>query len=285
MTPEEYAARQAAISAAVARYVLDFASMFVLPQLTPKQWTMLLALMFPEIERRREESASLARDFYDSQRELFHPDIPRNDRYLEGTQFDVFVKDMEPARKKMSQADSPEDALTLFTLRATRAVENAGRRQIINAVSDDPEPGVLKGWARVATGRETCAWCLMLISRGPTYMSADTAGLDVDDAKAVRLYQKGDLKTYFEDISDHMVEWHPGCDCKAVPVFDSENWFGKAAEDAALELWKDASTEADKLIKSGEARTTNRNTEAINALRRRLYRGDINPTDYAALAA
>ncbi|OHT67773.1 hypothetical protein [Mycobacteroides chelonae] len=285
MTPEEYAARQALISAATAQFVLDFASMFVRPTLSLTEWVLLLNMMFPEIQRRREESASLAREFYDSQREQFHPDLPRNDRYLEGSQFEVFVKDMEPARKKMSQADSPEDALTMLTLKATRSVENAGRRQIINAVANDPEPSVLKGWARVATGRETCAWCLMLISRGPTYMSADTAGLDIDDTKAVRLFQKGDLSTYFEDISDHMDEWHPGCDCKAVPVFDSENWFGKAAEDAALELWKDASTEADRLIKSGEARTDNRNTEAINALRRRLDRGDINPTDYAALAA
>ena len=32
------------------------------------------------------------------------------------------------------------------------------------------------GWARVPTGSDTCAWCLMLASRGATYRTAETAG-------------------------------------------------------------------------------------------------------------
>lgn len=32
------------------------------------------------------------------------------------------------------------------------------------------------GWARVPTGAETCAFCLMLASRGATYRTAETAG-------------------------------------------------------------------------------------------------------------
>src|SRR5690606_13190849 len=133
------------------------------------------------------------RRFYDSQRAQHHPDLPRNDRPLEGTTFEKFVENMDPARERMQQADTRGDALTHLTLRAVREVENAGRQQIIHAVENDPEPRVLRGWARVATGRETCAWCLMLISRGPTYVRAETAGLDLDTEHALELFENKDL--------------------------------------------------------------------------------------------
>lgn len=47
-------------------------------------------------------------------------------------------------------------------------------------------------WARVPTGKDTCAWCFMLASNGFVYKSAATA-----DAG-----------------------WHRGCDCRIVPDFD-----------------------------------------------------------------
>lgn len=292
MNPEEYAAQQAVISAAVARYVQSFSQFFAAPVITLAEWLRLLDLLFPEIQRRRDESAALGRRFYDAQRAIHYPDLPRNERPLEGTTFDVFVRNMEPARRRMSQADTPKDAVTEFALRAVREVENAGRQQIIHAVDNDPQ--TLRGWARVATGRETCAWCLMLISRGPTYVLPETAGIDLDEDHALELFQKNDLDTYFEDISEHMEQWHTGCDCKVIPVFKAqENWFGKQAADRALELWNDATREAIALEDEGlvhragkkKGQPFTRNELAINALRRRLDRGEINATEYAALAA
>ena len=289
MTPEEYAAAQALISAAVARYTLQLSKLFIRPALSVVQWLGMLELLWPEVQRQREESAALARRFYDSQRQFHHPAIERNDRPLEGSLFRKFVKNMDPARQRMSQMDSPQDAATMLALRAVREVENAGRQQIIHAVKNDPEPRIVKGWARVATGRETCAWCLMLISRGPVYAEANTAGLDLDDESAIELFEAAgqDLQSFYDHIKENnfMEEWHTGCDCKVVPVFDVENWFGKDAQLRALELWKDASQEAEDLIESGEARSTNKNNEALNALRRRLYRGDVRMTEFAALAA
>lgn len=305
MSPEEYAARQALITAATANFVYQFGQFWARQALSITEWLKLLQFLFPEIRARRSEAALLAREFYDSQRLLSHPDLSLNQTPLVGSDFTTFVKSMDPARKRMQQADSPRDAVTLLTLRAVREVENAGRRQIISAVKEDPEldqkildykgqpvktqSGLIRGWARVATGRETCAWCLMLISRGPVYYEPGTAGLDLDPESAAEMIAAG------EDVSDYMEEWHAGCDCKVVPVFKNEDWAGQAAADAALELWKDATKEArqvladdpDKVHKFGEKKgePVTLNEEAINALRRRLERGDISMTEFAALAA
>ncbi|AUX82042.1 MuF-like minor capsid protein [Mycobacterium phage Gandalf20] len=293
MNPEEYAAAQLLISAAVVRHVRNVAGFFAQPALTMFDWLRLLDLLFPEIQRRRTEASVLARRFYDSQRAQHHPDLPRNDRPLEGTTFEKFVENMDPARERMQQSDTRGDALTHLTLRAVREVENAGRQQIIHAVENDPEPRVLRGWARVATGRETCAWCLMLISRGPTYVRAETAGLDLDTEHALELFENKDLETYFADISGEIKQWHPGCDCKVIPVFRNEDWFGKEAADRALDLWGDATKEAIALEDEGlvhksgknKGQPFTRNELAINALRRRLERGEISAQQYAALAA
>lgn len=288
MNPEEYAAQQALISAATARYVMAFAKFFARPALLLTQWIGLLQLLFPEIQRQREQSAALARAFYDSQRELHHPNLPRNDRPLEEYTFKWFAENMDPARKRMSQMDSPDDAVTHLAMRAVREVENAGRKQIVHAVENDPAPKIIRGWARVATGRETCAWCLMLVSRGPTYLGAGTAGLDLDDTSAQRMIAAG------EDVSEFMEQWHTGCDCKVVPVFKTEGWPGQEAADRALDLWTDATTEARRILEEnpdkksfvkGRWIPTTLNREAINTLRRRLDKGEITTTEFAALAA
>lgn len=297
MNPEQYAAQQAVIAAAAASYTLQLGRFVMQPALTVAEWLSLLRILFPEVQRRREEAAALARRFYDSQRAQAHPELPRNDRFLEDYQFDWFAENMDVARQKMSQEDSPADALATLALRSVREVENAGRRQIIHAVENDPAPEkILRGWARVATGRETCAWCLMLVSRGPVYFEAKDAGLDLDQSEALASFRDApDPETFFADIADEglMEQWHDGCDCKVIPVFKSEGWFGEDAAKRALELWKDASLTAraeedeGKVHPSGKNKGEpfTRNELAINALRRRIENGDITSTEWAALAA
>lgn len=286
MTPEQYAASHAVITASVGQHVLALSKLVMRPALAPFEWVNFLRALFPEVQRQYAEAAALARDFYDSERELHHPELPRNERLLSELQFDWFVQNMEPARKGMSQADSPQKAATNLALRTIREVEMAGRRQIIGAVKNDPEPQTVKGWARVATGRETCAWCLMLISRGPTYLGASTSGLDLDDTSAAAMFRDagGDLKKFHADVEEYMEEWHTGCDCMVVPVFNKENWPGKAAQERAEQLWIDATREAQERIDSGKARSDNLNKETQNALRRRLERGDLSMTNYAFAA-
>ena len=306
MNPDEYAAQQAVISRAIVQFVLTIAQLFVRPKLGIPEWLSFLSVLYPQVEAQRQQSAVLARKFYDSQRELHHPELPRNDRILEGYSLDSFVRDMEPARKRMSQGESPQDAVGQVAAQAVRAVENAGRQQIIHAVEDDAglaakqsaatEEHVVRGWARVATGRETCAWCLMLISRGPVYLDANNAGLDLTDTTVKAKWSEagGDLQSFFDAIDGHMEQWHPNCDCKVVPVFKTESWPGKAESEAALELWKKATLIANEEAiedpdrtheagkKKGEKFTLNE--RALNALRRALDAGEVNPADYAAAA-
>lgn len=338
MTPEEYAAQQLLISSSIASFVQQFGKFFAQPGLSVKDWLSLLGLLFPEVQRQRDASAALARTFYDSQRAQAHPNLPRNDRLLEGFQFEDFVADMEPVRIKVSQEDTPQHAIDGLALRVMRSVENGGRRQIINAVKNDeplaqhldpdhepskdqipdefadqltpearrvlglePNPVQsvktihdIRGWARVATGRETCAWCLMLISRGPTYLGADTAGLDLDETSALAAFRDAsDMETFFADISDYMEEWHVGCDCKVVPVFKSEHWFGEAEAKRALVLWNDATKTAKLLHKLGPTKRSGKNKGkdltlnevVINVLRDRLNSGEISTSEFAALTA
>lgn len=362
MTPEEYAARQAFIAAAATALTYQMAQYWAQAALTPLEWVRLLRFIWPEVQRARYESAVLARQFYDSQRLLYYPELPLFETPLESSDFDVFVQNMEPVRKKMSVADSPKDAVTKMALQVSREVENAGRRQIIHAVKQDQEvaqavaqqqrveerkrvipesspelvaelkallkaepeeyrtswggaqvlnlrdskkqlaeearSGLVRGWARVATGRETCGWCLMLISRGPVYYSAQSAGLDIDDESAIEMFRESDIETYGTDTRGFMEDWHTGCDCKVIPVFKADDWensrFGRSAK-FALGLWNDASEEAERLMEErgprdhktgknkGEEITFNE--EAILALRRRLESGAINPIEYAGLAA
>lgn len=289
MNQDEYVAQQAMISQAVARYVLNFSKFFARPALGLKEWLSLLNILFPEVQRQREASAALAREFYDSERASHHPNLPRNDRFLEGTDFRHFVANMDPARARMSLADSPEHAVSQLAAQAVREVENAGRRQIIHAVQEDqplaeqlasqPSKQLVRGWARIATGRETCAWCLMLVSRGPVYADAHTAGLDLTSGEAQDMIAAG------EDVSGFMDQWHPNCDCKVVPVYKLDDWGGLDAQKRAEQLWIDATKEARKLIDSGDARTTNLNREAQNALRRRIDNGDISTSEWSALSA
>ncbi|AFU20640.1 capsid maturation protease [Mycobacterium phage Chupacabra] len=276
MTPEEYTAAQAALSAAVAQYVLRLGRLFLAPRLSLTDWIGFLEVLFPEIYQRRLEAAEIARSFYDSERQRHGR--PPHPRYLVEYDFPEFVADMEPTRDKMSRNDAPEAALGEVALRAVRNVEMAGRKQILRAVENDPQPELVRGWARVATGRETCAWCLMLISRGPVYLSARSAGFDVDNEQATEIFAAG------EDVSEYMREWHTGCDCKVVPVYDRKNWPGYDEWKRAERLWIDAGREASRLIESGEARTRNMNKETQNALRRRLERGDITMTEFAVAA-
>lgn len=348
MTPEEYTAAKAAAVAAAIAVAQQVAKLAAKVVLTPFEWLRLLQIVYPEVERRRTEVASLARDFYDSQRALHLPDtvsaqevkasysvIPatidtRNDRNLEGSSFDVFVKDMTPVRDLMMKAETPNKAVTHFTMRVARQVELAGRNQIIKAMEEvDPlldilikeeqdtlfatevqkqlaptvstvtdltsykeskqapnRPALVKGWARVATGRETCAWCLMLISRGPVYSSTDNAGVHLDETTTIDLWNSAgqDLEEFRRSLDGSLSEWHAGCDCVAVPVFDRADWVGRDAYKQAEQLWISASLSATALIESGESRTNNKYKETLNYLRRGLSSGEIAVPSYAYAA-
>lgn len=216
-------------------------------RITTSLWLALLNMLFGIVQPASAAVSSLSRAFYDEERERYFPDLPRHDVYLSVPSFDMFVEDMEPFRSSLSGETTSDGDIAKVAQRVARTIENSARRTTKRAVLTDslgedftststPNSTQNKvGWARVATGLETCGWCLMLVSRGPVYGSAQSAG----DGEG----------------------WHDGCDCKVVPVFSPENWAGKERYLAALEMWKRASADH-----SGK--------DAINEMRKAASRGE-----------
>lgn len=264
----EYAERQHRVSSGIVSTLLRLLNPFRRRKVTPSDWNDLLRSMYREVESGRRESAKLGREFYDSQRALYSNVSARWDMDLATYRFEWFKEALEPSKQGILRENTNDSDLAQLVQRATKEVENGARKTILRAVQDeetrDPE---VKAWARVATGRETCGFCMMLISRGPVYFSAEDAGLDLDDTSALDLIEEGD-ETALDEAKNR---WHPGCDCKVVPVFDRKNWEGRDAYLKAEELWKKAT--------SGY-----RGKDALNALRRALERGDLDAQDFSVAA-
>lgn len=285
MTLAEYTAAQAVITAALVRLVLAVLVPFAFGPLQPLAWLGILRTIYPSMVEARRQSAILARSFYDSRREVHTGTDERHDINLPTYDFLWLEEALRPAFKHFESGDNPQASVVITGLRVAKEVENAGRRLLIRGAQSDPF-GVR--WARVATGKETCAFCLMLVSRGPVYLSADTAGfrgaetdgfdlgLNLMAARrnnrlnptADNFARVGDVEETFDDL---MRKWHPGCDCKVVPVFDERDWEGREEFLAAEDLWKDV-TKGYK------------GNDALNALRRAVERGQVNPADFAAAA-
>jgi hypothetical protein len=95
-----------------------------------------LRLVFPQVEVFRDRSAKLAREFYDSQRAEFHPELPRHDRYTEPYQFAWFVTNMEPG-------------IALGRYKVTASWPDPSQR----ATAEDLQRGVSKDAADLLGGR------------------------------------------------------------------------------------------------------------------------------------
>ena len=104
-------------------------------------------------------------------------------------------KDTERAVKAFMQQliDGDEDAFDdLLLERLELETKKAAAYNTIDNVRNDP---LNPRFARVPTGEKTCDFCLMLASRGPVYLSEESAGA--------------------------FTQFHAHCDCKVVPFFDS----------------------------------------------------------------
>jgi hypothetical protein len=247
MRLDEYVNRQAGIIARIVRLFLALLTPFRNQTVSPGVWRGILLAAFPAIRDARNESAQLAREFYDSERDRFYND--RHDVNLAPDyEFDWLLEAMSPSEDQFKVIDTTENAVVQAAMRVAKEVENGGRRTLLQAVDSDDRA---IGFARVATGRETCAFCLMLVSRGPVYKTFESAG------------GSGDYR------DDFMKKWHPNCDCKVVPVFDRANWPGRQAYEEALEMWREYTRGY-----SGR--------DALNALRRAIDHNHIDEADLAA---
>lgn len=91
--------------------------------------------------------------------------------------------------------DDPAQTLALLSGALQRFVMAGSRSTVgVNAGRDKAKPR----FARVPTGRKTCAWCELMASRGFVYHSKETAGIISDD-------------------------YHNDCDCAVVSSWDAPN--------------------------------------------------------------
>lgn len=275
MTYEEYVAAVAAVTAALAGTILAISFPFQTLALTRVDWLSFLAATYPHVQQARLEVAELSRQFYDSERNKYVPPVElpifevfdsilgpdgrpisiedntgltgvfheRLNINLPAYDPDWYEEAMEAVVDLLMKPNTTDGELVQVTTQAMKEAENGGRRTNLWAVEDDP---AVKGWARVQGGEDSCAFCSMLISRGPVYKTQPTgltgakkAGLKLnDEVRAVEEYRQGVAKG--EGIpADLMTKWHPNCDCKVVPVFDYLSWPGRTEYLALRDLWED----------------------------------------------
>lgn len=265
MTAEQYATAQAVITEQLAANVAAITQLFRNAPMTSVDWDRFLDLLYPLVEQARIDSAELGRSYFDSEFIRFHPGFTPPQFLRPHYTRQWFKEEMFPAKQEFIQPGASDHAVSMVVLRTMKAVENAGRRSVIRGIESTPERFGVRGWARVATGEETCAFCWMLVSRGPVYESAQSAGLDADDIRAKELFQKaesGDISSQ-EALGELMTRWHPGCDCKVVPVFDRQNWPGIEAYKRTLAVW-------NKTTRGFSGK------DKMNAFRRAIERGDVD---------
>jgi hypothetical protein len=264
-----YSRAQRSITSRAVQLILQLLFPYRNVPLTQTSWRFIVRGIFPIVDSARRESAILMREFYDSQR-LEH--LGNDDYNIDIPSYELawLEESMRPVFREARVIELDDGKVVETALRVAKEVENGGRRTALNAVRGETRR---VGFARVATGRETCAFCLMLVSRGPVYKSELKAGAKHEGAAEI-LETKNNVSD--EELDDLMTRWHPGCDCKVVPVFDENNWVGYDDWKRMEQIWIDYTKGF-----YGAQFTKN---DKLNAFRRAIERGDINPAEFAAAA-
>jgi hypothetical protein len=122
-------------------------------------------------------------------------------------------------KESITRGKTPEQArsraLVTTSGAATRLVLDGGRTTTVNTVRADKAAA---GWARLSDG-DPCSWCSMLISRGPSYKSAQSAGAGE--------------------------QWHAHCGCTPVPVYKDVPWAGEDEYRKYRDLWYASKEDAE----------------------------------------
>lgn len=216
MTPDEYRSQLLEVSTSFVAAILSWLRLLP-PTPSDRQWADFVDLVYREIMAARLRAFVISRDYYAELRpesdvpmpELFERRYPRN------------VLDAALSEAVRARLDGDEDEIDrdMIESEASAVLERhalgSGRDAILDAVNNDP---IAIGYARVPSGAETCAFCLMLVSRGAVYKTRDGA-----------LFRDGTSEPY-----------HNRCDCVVVPVFNEDDWPGRESYLEAEALYKRA---------------------------------------------
>lgn len=151
------------------------------------------------------------------------------------------------------------------------------------------------GWARVLQGKYSCGFCIMLASRGPVYSSADAAKY-VAAPVGEKSREGGFLsrKARTELRKKNPRAFHEHCDCIVVPVFDPENWSGRAEQQRLAKFYRETVEKEDRKYEADPegyepvkiSTVLSREAEAWQEAERLDGKGEqVDPKYYGALAS
>jgi hypothetical protein len=198
--------------------------------LPPGEIERVFRAVFPIIEEHAVMAGDSAREFYDSERERVLGEITPLFRHQVRPEW-IAESLAEPLTGFALEPSSVNAAV--LGIAGADAVRDEARATARRMVSDDP---AALGYARVESGGSSCAFCTILISRGPAYKTAESAGL--------------------------ANVFHANDDCRVVPVFDRNDWAGKADYEQAgrdyIAASKQAKSEGISIDRALRARLENR---------------------------
>lgn len=274
MNLDEYTDRQEQILDSMFANILLVLLSFMTVGIGRRQWYRFLNAVYPRVKRARDDAAFLARQFFDDNRAAELGTDDRVDFFAE-TNYPVewFAEAVEPVYEYLQDRDAdPEAALNDFSNRLIKIVEDGARRTLLRGVEEDDE---CQGWARFDPRPPTCAFCTMLISRGPDYNSAQGAGFSGTNEEAEDLLSRGEI----DELNRLMNDWHPGCTCVVVPIYKFSGYATERQEQEAFDIYKRARR---AVLKRGEKPTAK---NILNEMRREFRKPRKNQDEVQLPAA
>ena len=184
------------------------------------------------------DASQLANDYYDQIRELWaeyagvdtgvdmpdfaHTDLIDPERTLWQVQGGFSDTDFNGLTYKQVQAGQSRAGMTIDDLWPTFNTLDDAQQFIADMIMEATRLTTSRNvridptrprWARVPRGTYTCAFCLMLASRGFAYLSAESAGLQHS--------------------------YHPHCDCQIIPSWGAQSLAGYDP-DQYYDMWQQA---------------------------------------------
>ena len=151
------------------------------------------------------------------------------------------------------------------------------------------------GWARVLQGKYSCGFCIMLAARGAVYSTADAAKY-VAAPVGEKAREGGFLsrRARTELRKNNPRAFHEHCDCIVVPVFDPENWPGRAEQQRLAKFYRETVEKEDRKYEADPEgyepvkipTVLSREAEAWQEAERLDGKGEqVDPKYYGALAS
>lgn len=266
MDINEYARRKSNILTRMLAALLHVFQQFLRGFMSSRDWDQMMHVSYRVMKPYRDQGTQLAREFFDSQRAEQLPDEERHDIFTDDYYPEKWFRQaMLPVFEKAQQRDAqPETLVEEAVARSTKVYEDGARRTLLQGIASDTSRPV-RGFARFDPRPPTCAFCTMLISRGPVYLSKESADWPFGD-KVLEKYLLGENPSELDDL---MNRWHPKCTCIAVPVYKYDNYPTQEQEEQAFAIYDAARKAVRSKMRVGESKMNTR--LILNEMRRIIY--------------